>query len=114
MPPIRRRRGLSCSIAWVLVTLACQSTMPLREPPARTPPPYRPGQSIAESRLCECRECFDSACCGGDPDRERATPAFGLAVASCGRCLKRVWTVRGNESCESLRPPECCAGTSSG
>jgi len=106
------------TITTLLVGIApgCQTTTPDREANGPPKPVYRPGQSIAESRLCECRECLEAACCSGDPEDENAATSepFGLAIASCSRCLKRVWTVRGGDACDLLRPRECCPETESG
>ncbi len=72
---------------------------------------YRPGQSLA-ARLCACRECLAASCCSGDGERESALEGeLGMALRACGRCLRRTWTVRGDDSCESHAPSECCAGS---
>lgn len=118
--PALLTRPTACVVLTLAALLAgaapgCQTTTPAREPNGPRKPVYRPGQSIAESRLCECRECLDAACCSGDPENENTgNEALGLAIASCSRCLKRVWTVRGADSCELLRPRECCPETESG
>lgn len=77
-----------------------------------TRPLYRPGQSL-EARLCECRECFERACCSGEPETAAATDEteLGISVSACGRCVRRTWTVRGSDACLSRAPSECCAGT---
>ena len=77
-----------------------------------TRPLYRPGQSL-DARLCECRECFDRACCSGEPEAAEASgePELGISISVCGRCVRRTWTVRGNDVCASLAPSECCAGS---
>jgi hypothetical protein len=74
---------------------------------------YKPGQSIAEARLCTCRECLERSCCAGDGDAEHVEPELGMTLAACGRCVRRVWTVRGAASCEASAGPECCPGTAS-
>ena len=114
-------RPTACVVLTIAALLAgvapgCQTTTPAREPNDAREPVYRPGQSIADSRLCECRECLEAACCSGDPEDESTTTSepFGLAIASCSRCLKRVWTVRGADACDRLRPRECCPETVSG
>jgi hypothetical protein len=72
-------------------------------------PLYKPGQSLA-ARLCACRECFDAACCDGEPSAsdEVKEGDFGIAVSACGRCVRRTWTVRGQASCASNAPDTCC------
>ena len=114
---------LGVALALALVAACASSTSTAWETPARRGPVYKPGQSIAESRLCACRECVDRACCdaakspeGDSGERETADaaePELGMTLAACGRCTRRVWTVRGSESCESLAGPECCPGTAS-
>ena len=42
---------------------------------------------------------------------EYAEPDFGMTLAGCGRCVRRVWTVRGGDDCAALAGPECCPGT---
>jgi len=98
------------------VTPGCQTASTAREANGPRKRVYRPGQSIAESRLCECRECLEAACCSGDPERDdmASSEPFGLAIATCSRCLKRVWTVRGGDACELLRPRECCPESETG
>jgi hypothetical protein len=73
---------------------------------------YKPGQSIAEARLCTCDECVDRACCSGDPETASdGDVALGMTLAACSRCVRRVWTVRGDATCDSLAGPGCCPGT---
>ena len=79
-------------------------------PPERTH--YKPGQSIAEARICTCQECVDRACCSGDP--ETASSADGRARHDARRvrplCAPRVDCARrGTVRCP--RRPECCPGT---
>jgi hypothetical protein len=75
-------------------------------------PVYKPGQSIAESRLCTCDVCAQRACCSGEPaEATYAEPELGMTFAACGRCTRRVWTARGAESCDALAGSECCPGT---
>jgi hypothetical protein len=97
----------------LVVAAACASgTSTAWETPARRGPVYKPGQSIAESRICACRECVDRGCCSGERESaEEAEAELGMTLAACGRCTRRVWTVRGAESCASLAGPECCPGT---
>jgi hypothetical protein len=98
----------------LLFALGCQAALPAPEPEPRRAPPYRPGQSIAESRVCECRECFEPKCCGGNfEDTAASDGELGMTLGGCGRCVRRVWTVRGNDSCDLLAPAECCPGSAS-
>lgn len=78
-------------------------------PPGPRRPLYKPGQSLA-ARLCACRECFDRACCDGEPSSSESSSEsdFGIAVSACGRCVRRTWTVRGDASCASNAPDTCC------
>jgi hypothetical protein len=100
---------------------ACASGTPTAlEAPERCGPVYKPGQSIAESRLCACEDCIDRTCCAGERDgqyyadaetNEAGELVLGMTLPGCGRCVRRVWTVRGAESCASLAGPQCCPGT---
>jgi hypothetical protein len=84
--------------------------------PAR--PLYRPGESL-DARLCACKECFEHACCSGEPEAAEASndqtgndeTQLGISVSACGRCVRRTWTVRGSASCASRAPSECCGGS---
>jgi hypothetical protein len=107
------RRPIALLLATLLVTLGCGGALPTDGAGIRRAPAYRPGQSIAESRVCECRECFQPKCCGGDVDAtdESADGELGMTLGACSRCVRRVWTVRGDAPCESLAPPECCPGS---
>lgn len=107
------RRTFAGLLATLLTALGCQGGLPVEDPALRRAPTYRPGQSIAESRVCECRECFQPKCCGGDVDAEsNATDGeLGMTLGACSRCVRRVWTVRGSDACETLAPPECCPGS---
>jgi len=56
----------------------------------------------------------ERACCAGEPEDAVDTQAeteLGMTLGGCGRCARRVWTVRGDTSCASLAAPECCPGT---
>jgi hypothetical protein len=105
------QKPLAAVLALVAAVSACRSTPPAEEPTFRRAPTYRPGQSIAESRVCECRECFEPKCCSGDVDTESSATdgELGMTLGSCSRCIRRVWTVRGDDPCETLAPPECCS-----
>jgi hypothetical protein len=96
------------------IALACRAGVLERHPIERPAPTYRPGRSIAESRLCECRECFDSACCSGSDESEVESAALGAVIRSCGRCVRRVWTARAGAACRTTMPRECCVGSESG
>lgn len=95
---------------------APSASSPQAEPPSARAR-YKPGASLA-ARLCECRECFEAKCCDGDPDEGSEAAAdpteLGMALSVCGRCVRRTWTVRGNEACSRLAPKECCAGSTQG
>jgi hypothetical protein len=107
------KRWCAALVGTFLGGLGCH-TLPAAEPAARRAPTYRPGQSIAESRVCECRECFQPRCCGGESEAETASnEEFGMTLGSCSRCVRRVWTVRGDVPCDTLAPPECCPGSAS-
>src|SRR5688572_1395176 len=69
---------------------------------------YRPGESIAEARVCACEECLKPACCAADDEPLASTTELGMTVPTCGGCYRRVWTVRGARTCEESRPSECC------
>jgi hypothetical protein len=101
---------LALLLAALPFALGCGSAPPPEEPALRRAPTYRPGQSIADSRVCECRECFQAKCCNGDVDATDGTTdgELGMTLGSCSRCVRRVWTVRGDDPCETLAPPECC------
>jgi hypothetical protein len=74
--------------------------------------PYKPGVSIRDARLCECRECRDAACCSGEPaDVPASDEELGMTVATCGGCVRRVWTVRSPDTCVASAPRECCAAS---
>jgi hypothetical protein len=126
---------------WLFVTViafsGCASAQ--TEANAQRPDPlYKPGQSISDSRLCACTECFKASCCTGDPGVEdqfangeaangeaangeaangeaaNGEVALGMSLAVCGRCARRVWTVRGAESCAARAPEACCPGSIQG
>ena len=74
---------------------------------------YRPGESL-DARLCACKECFERACCSGEPDAAETgsdETVLGMSVSACGRCVRRTWTVRGSVACASRAPSECCPGS---
>jgi hypothetical protein len=109
------RAPFAAVLATLVTIWGCQGALP-EEPAVRRAPTYRPGQSIAESRVCECRECFQPKCCGGDVDSAGAETngELGMTLGACSRCVRRVWTVRGDAPCETLAPPECCPSSTSG
>lgn len=100
-------------------------------PPAQEPgplfgtgvfhPPPKPGASITQTQMCECKTCDPAACCEG-PDEDEvpkncgdsydfsSNPSCGgLAVKSCSsRCTQQVWRVQNGQSCGSRRPESCC------
>src|SRR5689334_2955137 len=113
--PWTARLAASCSGGALLVILlsGCAAGERSSVETAGSPRPlYRPGQSL-DARLCECKECFQRACCSGEPNAAEGSDdsGYGIFVAACGRCVRRTWTVRGNDSCASRAPSECCAGT---
>lgn len=81
----------------------------------RPDPSYRPGQSITESRRCECVECVRASCCSGDPGIEEDTSSeLGMSIGVCGRCVRRVWPARAGQACAERAPETCCAGSIQG
>ncbi len=95
--------------AFLLVTACASVTTTAWEPRAAV---YKPGQSILEARMCTCHECIDRACCSNEPETAKGGEVeLGMTLAACGRCVRRVWTVRGDATCESLAGPGCCPGT---
>ena len=83
-------------------------------------PPPKPGASISQTRMCECKVCEPSNCCDG-PDDD-APPAScgdsydlsneacaGISIRSCAsRCTRQVWRVNSAQSCAARRPDSCC------
>jgi hypothetical protein len=84
-------------------------------------PPPKPGDSINNSQMCECKVCDPANCCDGPEDD--APPAHcgdsydfsandscgGLSVKSCAsRCTREIWRVRGAQDCAEKRPASCC------
>ncbi|MGC4090311.1 MAG: hypothetical protein QM756_21020 [Polyangiaceae bacterium] len=98
------------SLAGVSGCAAGDASSAAAERPKR--PLYKPGQSLA-ARLCACRECFDAACCNGEPSDEPASSEteLGIAVNACGRCVRRTWTARGDARCAVNAPERCCPDT---
>src|SRR6478609_9084866 len=84
-------------------------------------PPPKPGASISQTRMCECKACEPSNCCDG-PDEDDTPPAScgssydfsdnewcGTSIHSCtSRCAREVWRVSNSEACEVKRPASCC------
>jgi hypothetical protein len=87
--------------------IGCGSRLPEVSP---APPErhYKPGESIADARVCACRECIKATCCRADDEPTASETELGLTVPTCGGCYRRVWTVRGDRTCESTLPSECC------
>lgn len=93
---------------WLLLLVGCAAE-PLGENAEPAPRRhYRPGESIADARVCACEECVKAACCSADDEPLSSTTELGLTVPTCGGCYRRVWTVRGDRSCDESRPVECC------
>jgi hypothetical protein len=83
-------------------------------------PPPKPGTSISQTRMCECKACEPSSCCEG-PDEApppvkcgesydfSSNEACGISVRSCAsRCARQVWRVKSTESCSARQPSSCC------
>jgi hypothetical protein len=83
-------------------------------------PPPKPGASISQTRMCECKACEPSSCCDGPDDDTPAqacgedydfsrNKACGISVRSCtSRCTREVWRVNSAEPCAAKRPESCC------
>ncbi len=106
-------RSPARTLFWLApLCIACLSTAPSPPPAGPAPPAYRPGRSITEARLCECRECFSRDHCEGEAlDTEQKSGELGMTLAGPGRCVRRIWTLRGAGSCSDRPPRECCPGT---
>ena len=88
------------------------ATLPEESASARPRGPvYKPGQSIADARLCSCTVCAEASCCHGETATSAEEPEFGISLSSCSRCTRRVWTARADDPCSALADPECCGGT---
>ena len=115
---------------WVMIALvawlgpACAS-----EPSYSRPPPWTgffhpaplPGESINDTKQCQCRACDPSSCCGAEAtESDGPAPAecnssyifpeqCGITVQTCTpRCYSQVWRVAKLESCDTSRPLVCC------
>jgi hypothetical protein len=96
----------------LVASLACAGTHAGEPYQPRAGGPYRPGESIAEARLCTCSVCEERSCCEGDESLSaERQPEFGLSLAAPCQCVRRAWTVRGDEPCAALAGPDCCPGT---
>lgn len=105
---------LRLAVVLGLVAACASGTSTAWETPPPRGPVYKPGQSIAESRICSCEDCVDRTCCSGERsgvEYGEFENGLGMTLAGCGRCVRRVWTVRGEEPCAALAGPECCPGT---
>lgn len=111
---------LRIAVALGFVAACASGTTTAWEAPAPRGPVYKPGQSIAESRICACNDCIDRTCCTGEERGEEYAEmelgpsgemVLGMTFGGCGRCVRRVWTVRGAAACASHAPEECCPGT---
>jgi len=85
-------------------------------------PPPKPGASISQTRMCECKACEPSGCCDGPDDDAPPTATCGdsydftrneacggISIRSCAsRCTRQVWRVHSSDSCASKRPASCC------
>ncbi len=80
-------------------------------------PPPKPGDSISQTRLCECKACEPRNCCDGPDDDappkscgesyDFSDPACGgIEIRSCtSRCSREVWRVHSGEDCSTQTPP---------
>ena len=111
-------------IALTAITTACSGPPVSQGPLFGTGvfhPPPKPGDSISQTRMCECKACEPSNCCDGPEDD--APPVScgdsydftaneacgGLSVKSCAsRCTRQIWRVHAGEECSSKRPQGCC------
>src|SRR6187549_3292452 len=117
------RRLLGASLALIGISVGCSSRPHVDGPLFGTGvfhPPPKPGTSISQTRMCECKACQPSSCCDGPG--EDTTPkacgesydfssneACGIAIRSCAsRCAREVWRVKNAESCAAKRPDSCC------
>jgi len=82
-------------------------------------PPPKPGASISQTRMCECKACEPSNCCDGpdeDSPPEVCGSSYDFSQGSCGiqvrscaaRCTREVWRVNSAEACDTKRPLSCC------
>jgi len=101
---------LGCALALVAFS-ACAAAPEDLAPEHPRGRVYKPGQSIAEARLCSCTECADVSCCDGEPSSNAEEPEFGISLSTCSRCTRRVWTARGEEACSALAGATCCPGS---
>jgi hypothetical protein len=112
----------------ILAVLEALSGCGADAPPPRPVPwsgfiqaPPKPGASITNTKMCECRACDPDSCCHGDQTEETTTaPAdcsksyefseqCGIRVQTCTpRCYSKVWRVSKLESCDATRPLACC------
>jgi len=121
-PHRRRLFGISLTLSAILA--GCSSRPGIDNGPlfgnGVFHPPPKPGASISQTRMCECKACEPSNCCDGpEDDAPPATcgsgddfssnDACGLAVRSCtSRCTREVWRVNNAETCAAKRPVSCC------
>ena len=121
-PPVRRPLGISL-VFW-LILAGCGSSSRVNDGPLFGTgvfhPPPKPGASISQTRMCECKACEPSNCCEGPEDdappascRESydfsTNEACGISIRSCAsRCAREVWRVNNGEECDARRPLSCC------
>jgi hypothetical protein len=106
----------SCVLVGLVVVAACSAG---RESAPKTPPTYRPGQSL-HSTMCSCRACSKLDCCGGAEEPgtgegkrcegyDFEAEGCGISVGSCNsRCYEEIWRVQRGQSCADKRPSICC------
>ncbi len=116
---------LASSLGFSLILAAACSTRPnVDERPLFGTgvfhPPPKPGASISQTRMCECKACEPSNCCDGPEDDTLPTScgdrydfsvneACGISVRRCSsRCTREVWRVNSTEACAAKRPGSCC------
>ncbi|HYQ41488.1 MAG TPA: hypothetical protein VER11_05965 [Polyangiaceae bacterium] len=121
--PIVLRRALVPALTLAVILGGCGSGGPHAEGPlfgtGVLHPPPKPGASINQTKMCECKACAPSNCCDGpDDDAPAATcgssydfsdPQCGISITSCAsRCAREVWRVKNEEECGNRRPTSCC------
>jgi len=116
------RRLLGASLALISISVGCGSRPHVDGPLFGTGelhPPPKPGASISQTRMCECKACASSDCCDGPEEDSAPTtcrdsydfsdPKCGIAIRSCAsRCAREVWRVKNSEECADKRPSSCC------
>ena len=118
---LRRLLGVSLTLAAILA--GCSGSAERLEGPLFGTgvfhPPPKPGASISQTRMCECKACEPSGCCD-EPDDEAppvtcrdsydfSRPECGISIRTCAsRCAREVWRVNNSQACDAKRPVSCC------